>query len=228
MQVWCNESKFTAWYPKPAQCGGVLKWLSDGEWKREVPQQLNRRLLSHTPEPRWKVRCQVPSRLNWWRPAACPKTLQEETTLLPYECGRANLCSSCPASPETLWAYSSGNESVHAPSSPFPTYANERNQVLDCVIWWDLCPIFDSKQWRAPLPGAARLSKCIMFTSFIPSRAYSMPVFSSLGCLAEGDNVRSHSQVRVDVRHLSMSEQSVFMLNIRGMVINKTIQFYWT
>lgn len=58
-------------------------------------------------------------------------------------------------------------------SNQAPPYAY-RNQVLCWVIWWDLCPISDWRQWWVLLPGTVHLSKSIIFTSCIPLGARSV------------------------------------------------------
>lgn len=80
---WCavsfNESRFTVWFPLSLYCGSYLtsRWRARAKYRMKT----NRRLLSHTPVPSWKVRCQASPRIYRWRPTACLKTLQDETTL---------------------------------------------------------------------------------------------------------------------------------------------------
>lgn len=145
-----------------------------------------------------------------WRPERCAvrllqestdegqlpvwQSLQEETTLIAMQVWRtgwlsaaAHMLAHC--IPNTVYIPRNINESVHAGtlgSNQASPYMNNRNHVSQWVIWWDLCPIFYYKEWRGLLPGAARLSKYIIFTPFIPSRAYAC-VFCrllSLGCFS--------------------------------------------
>lgn len=73
-----------------------------------------------------------------------------------------------------------------------------RNQVLRWVIWWDLCPISDWRQWRVRLPGTVHLSKSIIFTSFVPLGARSVhadSVFAARSSLQVGCNVGDFERV---------------------------------
>lgn len=115
--------------------------------------------------------CTVTSPRTYWWPTAYMRTLQDETDSISivYIISIYKILS--------VW-----NELVHAGV----LYTNNGTQVFQWVIWLDFCPIFDLKQWIVLLPGTARLSKYIIFTTFIPSRVYSLHVFSSgsLGCFS--------------------------------------------
>lgn len=54
-----------------SRCGGCFYPTERTRGKYHV--RMNRRLLSHTPVPSWKVRCQASPRIYWWRPTACLK-----------------------------------------------------------------------------------------------------------------------------------------------------------
>lgn len=58
-------------------------------------------------------------------------------------------------------------------SNEAPAHTN-RNQVVCWVIWWDLWPKSDWRQWRVLLPGTVPLSKSITFTSSEPLGACSV------------------------------------------------------
>ncbi len=90
--------------------GTLVVFLCDLSMERargRCRMRTNRRLLSHTSLPSWKVGCQASPRIYWWRPTACLKTLQEETTLLPCKCDRMTQCGcSCVSLLHTkYWVY---------------------------------------------------------------------------------------------------------------------------
>lgn len=171
--------------PLSQYCGCVLIWLVDGEREREVPHEdeqtvtvthssavLKGALSSFSNNLLMKANClsENPARGNY--------LISIQVWLTQCGCSYSLLHTKyCTHPSKHKWI-----STCKDPIRLYP-YIINRNHVSQWVIWWDLCPIFYWKLWRGLLLGAGRLSKYIIFTPFIPSRACSMPVFSTGSCL---------------------------------------------